>query len=153
LRQLLAFYNIKVSDLGQHNVQQVSLFVALCECYLGCPPYFPLFVALCESIFRGRAAQMSKSNQMLVSVSGITFQVKPGEAFIDMARSRLPLAPSTPPGSSRGSHPHRCRGLGPPWSPWTASTPSPPSGSSELEEMEDWKLAGEKDEEAGSGAK
>ncbi|KAK1678369.1 hypothetical protein QYE76_039217 [Lolium multiflorum] len=36
LRQLLAFYSIKVSDLGPHSVQQISLFVALCECYLGC---------------------------------------------------------------------------------------------------------------------
>jgi hypothetical protein len=35
LRQLLAFYSIKVSDLGPHSVQQISLFVALCECYLG----------------------------------------------------------------------------------------------------------------------
>ncbi|KAK1616580.1 hypothetical protein QYE76_022097 [Lolium multiflorum] len=34
LRQLLAFYSIKVSDLGPHSVQQISLFVALCECYL-----------------------------------------------------------------------------------------------------------------------
>ncbi|KAK1595919.1 hypothetical protein QYE76_018158 [Lolium multiflorum] len=39
-RQLLSFYNIKVSDLGPHSVQQIALFVALCECYLGCPPYF-----------------------------------------------------------------------------------------------------------------
>ncbi|KAK1653621.1 hypothetical protein QYE76_071426 [Lolium multiflorum] len=38
-RQLLSFYNIKVSDLGPHSVQQIALFVALCECYLGCPPY------------------------------------------------------------------------------------------------------------------
>ncbi|XP_051202273.1 uncharacterized protein [Lolium perenne] len=38
-----SFYNIKVSDLGPHSVQQISLFVALCECYLGCPPYFPLW--------------------------------------------------------------------------------------------------------------
>jgi hypothetical protein len=28
---------------------------------------------------------MSKSDQTLVPVGGITFQVKPGEAFIDMA--------------------------------------------------------------------
>ncbi|KAK1605558.1 hypothetical protein QYE76_029231 [Lolium multiflorum] len=39
LRQLLAFYDIKISDLGPHSVQQIALFVALCECYLGCPPY------------------------------------------------------------------------------------------------------------------
>ncbi|KAK1698457.1 hypothetical protein QYE76_015154 [Lolium multiflorum] len=81
LRQLLAFYNIKISDLGPHNVQQISLFVALCECYLGCPPYFPLWV----SIFHGRAARVSKSDQSLIPNGGITFQVKSGEAFIDMA--------------------------------------------------------------------
>jgi hypothetical protein len=38
LRQLLDFYNIKISDLGPHSVQQISLFVALCECYLGACP-------------------------------------------------------------------------------------------------------------------
>jgi hypothetical protein len=34
LRQFLSFYNTKISDLGPHNIQQISLFVALCECYL-----------------------------------------------------------------------------------------------------------------------
>jgi hypothetical protein len=38
LQQLLAFYSIKIFDLGPHNVQQIALFVALCECYLGFPP-------------------------------------------------------------------------------------------------------------------
>ncbi|KAK1628284.1 hypothetical protein QYE76_002599 [Lolium multiflorum] len=77
-RQLLSFYNIKVSDLGPHSVQQIVLFVALCECYLGCPPYFPLWV----SIFYGRATRVSKNEQSLIP---ITFQVKSGENFIDMA--------------------------------------------------------------------
>jgi hypothetical protein len=81
LRQLLAFYNIKVSDLGPHSVQQISLFVALCECYLGCPPYFPLWV----SIFHGRATRASKGDPALIPNGGITFQVKSGESFIDMA--------------------------------------------------------------------
>ncbi|KAK1648843.1 hypothetical protein QYE76_066648 [Lolium multiflorum] len=81
LRQLLAFYNIKVSDLGPHSVQQISLFVALCECYLACPPYFPLWV----SIFHGRATRASKGSEALIPNGGITFQVKSGESFIDMA--------------------------------------------------------------------
>ncbi|KAK1642073.1 hypothetical protein QYE76_059878 [Lolium multiflorum] len=81
LRQLLAFYSIKVSDLGPHSVQQISLFVALCECYLGCPPYFPLWV----SIFHGRATRASKNSEALIPNGGITFQVKSGESFIDMA--------------------------------------------------------------------
>jgi hypothetical protein len=41
-RQLLAFYGIKISDLGPHSLQQISFFVTLCEGYLGCPAYFPL---------------------------------------------------------------------------------------------------------------
>ncbi|KAK1601276.1 hypothetical protein QYE76_017230 [Lolium multiflorum] len=81
LRQLLAFYNIKISDLGPHSVQQIALFVALCECYLGCPPYFPLWV----SIFHGRATRVSKNSEALIPNGGITFQVKSGESFIDMA--------------------------------------------------------------------
>ncbi|KAK1641869.1 hypothetical protein QYE76_059674 [Lolium multiflorum] len=81
LRQLLAFYNIKISDLGPHSVQQIALFVALCECYLGWPPYFPLWV----SIFHGRATRVSKSDQSLIPNGVITFQVKSGESFIDMA--------------------------------------------------------------------
>ncbi|KAK1606524.1 hypothetical protein QYE76_030197 [Lolium multiflorum] len=81
LRQLLAFYNIKISDLGPHSVQQISLFVALCQCYPGCPPYFPLWVM----IFHGRATRVSKSDQSLIPNGGITFQVKSGGSFIDMA--------------------------------------------------------------------
>jgi hypothetical protein len=38
----LAFYGIKLSDLGPHSIQQIAFFVTLCEGYLGCPPYFPL---------------------------------------------------------------------------------------------------------------
>jgi hypothetical protein len=34
LCRLLAFNNIKISDLGPHSVQQISLFIALSECYL-----------------------------------------------------------------------------------------------------------------------
>jgi hypothetical protein len=81
MRQFLVFYNINITDLGPHSVQQISLLVVLCECYLGYPPYFPMWL----SIFHCRAARMSKSDPTLVLVGGITFQVKPGEAFIDMA--------------------------------------------------------------------
>jgi hypothetical protein len=51
---------------------------------LGCPPYFPL----CVSIFHARAARVSNSDQSLIPNGGITFQVKPREAFIDMALSK-----------------------------------------------------------------
>ncbi|KAK1650849.1 hypothetical protein QYE76_068654 [Lolium multiflorum] len=84
MRQLLAFYSIKISDLRPHSIQQIALFVAMCECYLGCPPYFPLWV----SIFHGGAALVSNSDQSLIPNGGITFQVKFGEAFIDMAHPK-----------------------------------------------------------------
>jgi hypothetical protein len=81
LRRLLAFYNIKISDLAPHSIQQISLFIALCEYYLCCPPYFPLWL----SYFHGRATRQSKDDPTLVPVGAITFQVKPDEVFIDMA--------------------------------------------------------------------
>ncbi|KAK1615197.1 hypothetical protein QYE76_020714 [Lolium multiflorum] len=101
--QLLSFYNIKVSDLGPHNVQQIALFVALCERYLGCPPYFPLWV----SIFNGRATRASKSDRLLIPNGGITFQVKSGENFIDMALPKVKSGPArcSRSGASFGSTP------------------------------------------------
>ena len=65
LQRFLAFYNIKLTDLGPHNIQQISLFVAFCEFYLGCPPYFPLWLA----IFHGRVTHESASGPM-VAVGG-----------------------------------------------------------------------------------
>ena len=51
-RRFLAYYCIKLSDLGPHSVQKIALFMAFCEGYLGCAPYFPLWLAL----FHGRAS-------------------------------------------------------------------------------------------------
>ena len=79
LRKFLAFYNIKLTALGPHSLQQISLFVVLCECYLGCPPYFPLWI----SIFHGRVTRESKKGPILAS-GGITFQVLSGETFVDL---------------------------------------------------------------------
>jgi hypothetical protein len=45
-RRLCAFYQIKSSDLGPHSIQQIAVFVAFCESYLGCEPYFPLWLSL-----------------------------------------------------------------------------------------------------------
>jgi hypothetical protein len=35
-RRFYAFYRIKPSDLGPHSIQQIAVFVAFCESYLGC---------------------------------------------------------------------------------------------------------------------
>lgn len=80
-RRLLAFYNISISDLGPHSIQQIAIFVAFCESYLGCPPYFPLWL----SIFHGRASREGKGEDSpLIASGGITFQVQGGEGFIDL---------------------------------------------------------------------
>ena len=80
LRKFLNFYSIKLTDLGPHSVQQISLFVVLCECYLNCSPYFPLWL----SIFHGRITRERKDGPMVAS-GGITFQALSGGAFIDLA--------------------------------------------------------------------
>jgi hypothetical protein len=72
-RHFLAFYGIKISDLGPQSIQQIAFFVTLCEGYLGClPPYFPLWL----SIFHGCAKCASnKAGGQLIGCGGITFQV------------------------------------------------------------------------------
>jgi hypothetical protein len=78
----LAFYGIKISDLGPHSVQQIAFFTALCEGYLGCPAYFLLWLA----IFHGRATRVSEEDGgELLASRGITFQVQGGEDFLSVA--------------------------------------------------------------------
>jgi hypothetical protein len=82
LRQLLAFYGIKIPDLGSHSLQQISFFITLCEGYLECPVYFPLWL----TIFHGQAARVSEQDGgQLLDSGGIMFQVQGGEGFISVA--------------------------------------------------------------------
>src|SRR4051812_33579920 len=77
LRHLLRFYCIKLHDLGPHSIQQIAFFVSLCEGWLGCPPYFPLWLA----IFHGRA-QRGDDGELIPS-GGITFQMQGGKLLED----------------------------------------------------------------------
>ena len=80
LRQFLNFYRIKISDLGPHSVQQIAFFMTLCEGFLGCPPYFPLWLAL----FHGRAQRKKpEEGGELIASGGITFQLIGGKAAVD----------------------------------------------------------------------
>jgi hypothetical protein len=55
----LSFYRIKISDLGPHSIQQISFFVTLYEGYLGCPPYFPLWLSIFHECVRRMAGNWS----------------------------------------------------------------------------------------------
>ena len=79
-RQFLAFYNIKNTDLGPHSIQMIAIYVAFCESYLGCRPYFPLWLAL----FHGRAHPAGSDNPLQAS-GGINFQAQPGLGYFNDA--------------------------------------------------------------------
>ena len=80
LRQFLNFYSIKLSDLGPHSMQQIAFFVTLCEGWLGCPAYFPLWLAM----FHGRAQRTSDDDGgELIASGGITFQMQGGKLAED----------------------------------------------------------------------
>jgi hypothetical protein len=96
-RRYLDFYSIKISDLGPYSIQQIALFVVLCECYLCWLPYFPPWLA----IFHGHATCVSKSERTMTAAGGITFQVRSGEDFIDMELPKKAKANGRSIGSTR----------------------------------------------------
>ena len=49
-RRFLAIYGIQVHDLTPNSILHLSCFVTLCEAFLGCPPFFPLWL----QIFHGK---------------------------------------------------------------------------------------------------
>jgi hypothetical protein len=73
------YYAIKPSDLGPHSIEQLAIFVTFCECYLGCRPYFPLWLEL----FHGRIGREASSGLMLAA-GGVTFQLKPKANFVKL---------------------------------------------------------------------
>src|SRR3954462_14422918 len=78
-RLFYAYYGIQPSDLGPHNIEQLAIFVAFCECYLGCRPYFPLW----QDLFHGRISREEAGVPMLVA-GGLTFQLKSKASFFDL---------------------------------------------------------------------
>ena len=67
-RRFCAYYGIQPSDLGPHSIEQLAIFVAFCECYLGCRPYFPLW----QDLFHGRISREESGGPMLAA-GGLTF--------------------------------------------------------------------------------
>lgn len=79
LRRFCAFYGIQPSDLGPHSIEQLAIFVAFYECYLGCRPYFPLW----QDMFHGRISREESGGPMLAA-GGLTFQLKSKASFFDL---------------------------------------------------------------------
>jgi hypothetical protein len=78
-RRFCAYYGIQPSDLGPHSIEQLAIFVAFCECYLGCRPYFPLW----QDLFHGRISREEAGGPMLAA-GGLTFQLKSKASFFDL---------------------------------------------------------------------
>ena len=75
-RRFLAFYGIQVYDLTPNSILHLSCFVTLCEAFLGCPPFFPLWL----QIFHGKLG----NKQALMPCGGLNFQVRAGLRYPDL---------------------------------------------------------------------
>ena len=78
-RRFCAYYAIKPSDLGLHSIEHLAIFVAFCECYLGCRPYFPLWLELFHDRIR-----LEASGGLMLAASEVTFQLKPKANFVKL---------------------------------------------------------------------
>ena len=74
LVRFLAFYNIRLYDLPPNSLLAISCFVAYCECYLGCPPNFPLWL----SLYTGKPLPEGDKSLLLQATGGICFSSRPG---------------------------------------------------------------------------
>jgi hypothetical protein len=60
-----------------HNIQQIDVFVAFCESYLGCEPYFSLWLTLFHGRHSGKGESMPASG-------GIVFQLQWASNFFGL---------------------------------------------------------------------
>ena len=74
LVRFLAFYNIRLYDLPPNSLLAISCIVAFCECYLGCPPNFPLWL----SLYTGKPLPEGDKSPLLQAMGGICFSSRPG---------------------------------------------------------------------------
>ena len=75
-QRFLAFYRIQVHDLTPNSILHLSCFVTLCEAFLGCSAYFPLWLQL----FHGKMG----NQKALLPCSGLNFQVHGGLQYPDL---------------------------------------------------------------------
>jgi hypothetical protein len=77
LRGLLDHYKIELVHLNPNSILQISVFVHLCEAFLGIPPNFPLF----KNYFFLKY-QPSASNRKVIG--GVGLQTRPRAGFFDL---------------------------------------------------------------------
>jgi hypothetical protein len=77
LRSLLDHYQMELVHLNPNYILHITIFVHLCEAYLGIPPNFPLF----KNYFFLKY-QPSAANQKVIG--GIGLQTRPRAGFLDL---------------------------------------------------------------------
>jgi hypothetical protein len=77
LRSLLDHYKIELVHLNPNSIIKITVFVHLCEAYLGIPPNFSLF----KNYFFLKY-QVSAANQKVIS--GVGLQTHPRAGFLDL---------------------------------------------------------------------
>jgi hypothetical protein len=76
-RGLLDQYQIELVHLNPNSILQITVFVHLCEAFLGIPPKFPLF----KNYFFLKY-QSSATNQKVIG--GVGLQTRPRADFLDL---------------------------------------------------------------------
>jgi hypothetical protein len=75
-RGLLDHYQIKLVHLNHNSIMQITIFMHLCEAFLGIPPNFPLF----KNYFFLKY-QLSVANHKVIG--GMGPQTRPCAGFLD----------------------------------------------------------------------
>lgn len=81
--RFLAFYNIRMYDLAPNSILALSCFVSFCECFLGCPPYFPLWL----SLYFGKALPEGDESKLLQMTGGVCFQSRANSTYPELKPS------------------------------------------------------------------
>jgi hypothetical protein len=81
-RRFLHFYHIKISDLGPFFFEHLSTFQAFCKSYLGCPPFFPLWLTLYPA--RTFNDEINGAKGPVQACGGIVFQLCDTAKFLNL---------------------------------------------------------------------
>ena len=72
--RFLAYYRIRLYDLPPNSLLAISCYIAYCECFLGCPPNFPLWL----SLYTGKALPEGDESGLMQATGGVCFSSRLG---------------------------------------------------------------------------